>query len=109
MSREHDWKIHEYMGNDLTGWRWETVNYDYAIKIRKENERPDYQSIPHYSTTWEGAGLVIADMQRRDFDVTIEFLGEVVRVQIGSRRAIEGKNAPLALCKAYISAMEERK
>jgi hypothetical protein len=103
--REDDWKIHTLMGNDLTGFQWARIGHS----AYKETETGiEWIDIPHYSTTWEGAGLVIADMQRRDFDVTIELLGEVVRVQIGSRRAVEGKNVSLALCKAYISAMEER-
>jgi len=49
--RELDWRIHEYMGNDLTGWEWEDDNYAKFV-IRNEDgtqiNRVLHQRIPHY-------------------------------------------------------------
>jgi hypothetical protein len=99
------------MGNDLTGWEWlpnsgrRTIYFEEETKVGVVRK---YGTIPHYSTTWEGAELVMEELKRRDFDITIELLGDKASVQIGSRRPILGTTLPQALCKAYISAMEER-
>ena len=107
MTREQDWRIHEYMGNDLSQWKNEDGTYSNHL---------NWYNIPHYSTTGEGAGLVMDAFQ------------EIGGVEIGAYGARNGAkwtevrhllnsgqeikvtdtSAPQALANAYISAMEER-
>jgi hypothetical protein len=107
--RELDWRIHEYMGNDLTGWEWyEYHEDDNEICKREANGWIEhFDCIPHYSTTWEGMRLVVEEIKRRDFDITIELLGDTASVQIGSRRPILGTTLPHAVCLAALQALEE--
>jgi hypothetical protein len=108
--RELDWKVHEYMGNDLTGWEWDSES-TYARFVR--GTVFDYQHIPHYSTTWEGAGLIMEWLRARDIfhDIFWNQIEQtyVSTVQLTMRgKFVKDPSAPIALCKAYISAMEER-
>jgi hypothetical protein len=100
--RELDWRIHEYMGNDLTGSGWEWLDEDSNSIILRLYDLSgnqigfELQVIPYYSTTWEGAGLVM------------EWLDTEGMSYLNFCAPVKEESAPLALAKAYISAMEER-
>ena len=101
MTREHDWKIHELMGNDLTGWEW----------LWKEGIGGTH--VPFYSTTWEGAGLVMDWLTTNGVDYAIRtsiMTDELYEVIIHKKNTIvtHDDSGPLALAKAVIAAMEER-
>ena len=104
--RELDWKVHEYMGNDLTGFQYGRIGQS----AYKETETGvEWVSIPHYSTTWEGAGLVMEWLSGKNIFHRIKWassLNEYLADVNGD--CAYSVSAPLALCKAYISAMEER-
>lgn len=117
MTREQDWRIHEYMGNDLTGYKW---NFEFGesnviCKEYEDGSRVDLRCIPHYSTTWEGAGLVMDWLSAHHKHVVIRHLswGEYGVEIDGSddEKLIYAERFPQALAKAvetYIAAMEER-
>ena len=120
MTREHDWKIHELMGNDLTGWEWLlTDSNDIFIKQFPKSQYRQIERIPHYSTTWEGAGLVMEWLMNQGIRHRIEAYGEDGKYAAWVQRGTWdnqfpfyvnkiGASAPLALAKAFIAAMEER-
>ncbi|WP_127532761.1 hypothetical protein [Paenibacillus kobensis] len=110
--REHDWKIHEYMGNDLTGWEWHSENKFVAVRYDKMT----YMDIPQYSTTWEGAGLVMEAASKQDLVLVYEITAishETGSITYegrfdGMTHNVRASSLPELIYKAYISAMEER-
>jgi hypothetical protein len=111
MSREDDWKIHELMGNDLTGWEWyEYHEDDNEICKREANGWIEhFDCIPHYSTTWEGAGLVMEGLEKESIPHMLRFYNSSkLYWATVDDYGVYDPSAPLALAKAYISAMEER-
>jgi hypothetical protein len=119
MSRAQDWRIHELMGNDLTGFQYGWIG-DSAYKETETGV--EWKTIPPYSTTWEGAGMVMARLNEllkyrvrsqcthneasvwiEEYDFSGSFSPWWKTIGLGVEQ-----NFPQALAKAFISAMEER-
>jgi hypothetical protein len=104
------------MGNDLTGSGWEWLDEDSNSIILRLYDLSgnqigfELQVIPYYSTTWEGAGLVMEWLDTEGMSYSIKNLpqdgGKIAYVNFCA--PVKEESAPLALAKAYISAMEER-
>lgn len=108
--RELDWKIHTLMGNDLTGCSWLDAQRNYVDRRDDAGKFIEGFSIPHYSTTWEGAGLVMEWLHNNCYSHTIERIEEGWACCVMGY-SVAGPSVPQALTDAviaYISAMEER-
>ena len=110
MSREDDWKIHEYMGNDLTGWDWYfNDETDHRIIMRDADGFWQHSIIPHYSTTGDGMLLVMEWLEKESIPHTLKFYNgsKLYWAQVNFC-GVYDDTAPLALAKAVKGAMEER-
>ena len=112
MSRELDWRIHKYMGNDMTGWEWDDTQSNALIVAYGEHEAiVQEQLIPHYSTTWEGAGLVMEWLKNNKPNwyrqISWDWFVNKHSGAVYDKREFDD-SAPMAIAKAFISAMEER-
>lgn len=75
MSRELDWRIHELMGNDLTGFKWVyNTSGEISRTARKHIGGGIYRReyIPYYSTTGDGMLKVLEFAASKDWELVYE-------------------------------------
>lgn len=83
--------------------------YSYEIPHPRIKMYGGSAPIPKYSTTWEGIGLVVGEMDRREWGLTLNYDGEQWLAAFLGHKDVpyaEAETAPHACALAAISALQ---
>lgn len=80
-----------------------------SLPIMFEKPDSDFKSIPAYSTTWGGLGLVVDEMDRREWGFTLSYDGQQWLAAFLAYKEVpyaEADTAPHAVAEACLSALQ---